>query len=487
MVNNRRWLRHGILLDRGVARLSGTPGKASSWVGLDPAHDPVRTPTIPGHDDQSMRSSRRILFINQYYWPDHASTAQHLTDLAEFLAERGFECHVLVSQGRYKPGESRPPAFEIHEGVHIHRVPATSLGRRGTWSRMTDYLSFYAGATFKAFRLPKFDLVVTLTTPPIIGLIGTILKRLRGSRHVYWSMDLHPDASMALGRMSPSGRFGSLMYALSRSVYRRADKVVVLGPYMADRIALKQVADEKMITIPVWSRRDEIYPLPRDSNPLRKSLGLEGSFVAMYSGNLGLAHSFDEFLEAARRLRQRSDIVFLFVGDGPRKHQVESARDSEGLTNIRLLDPVPRDWLHASLSLADVHLISMKPEMNGIVVPGKLYGAMAAGRPIVFVGPEHCEPADTIRSAGCGFTLPTGDASALVNSITLLASDPSLARRMGERARTSFIAHFEQRLCCMRWCDLIEETLARPSRRTHHKAPAPRQGEPAFREFAAGR
>ena len=296
---------------------------------------------------------------------------------------------------------------------------------------MTDYLSFYSGAAFQALRMPKFDLVVTLTTPPIIGLVGTILKRLRGSRHIFWSMDLHPDASMALGRMSPQGRFGRLMYALSGSVYRRADRVVVLGPYMADRIALKQVAPEKVATIPVWSRRDEIYPLPRESNPMRKSLGLEGSFVAMYSGNLGLAHSFDEFIAAARELRDRPDIVFLFVGDGPRKSEVQAAVDSEGLSNIRLLDPVPRDWLHASLSLADVHLISMKPEMTGIVVPGKLYGAMAAGRPIVFVGPEHCEPADTIRHAGCGFTRPTGDAQGVVSSIALLASDASLARAWG--------------------------------------------------------
>src|SRR5262245_18549434 len=100
---------------------------------------------------------------------------------------------------------------------------------------------------------------------------------------------------------------------------------------MADRIALKQVAAEKIVTIPVWSRRDEIYPLPHELNPLRKSLGLDGSFVAMYSGNLGLAHSFGEFLDAARALRDRSDIVFLFVGDGPRKREVQTARDSEGL------------------------------------------------------------------------------------------------------------------------------------------------------------
>jgi putative colanic acid biosynthesis glycosyltransferase WcaI len=470
MLNNRRWMRQGILLDRAAGGRSCNRGSTSSWIGLDAPQIAVPRPLVPCEP----RAPARILFVNQYYWPDHASTAQHLTDLAEFLAENGLECHVLASQGRYKPGEPRPAAFEIHEGVHIHRVPATSLGRRGTWARMTDYMSFYSGALCKALFLPRFDLVVTLTTPPIIGLIGTILKHLRGSRHIVWSMDLHPDASMALGRMSPRSAFGRLMYALSGSVYRRADKVVVLGPFMADRIALKQVAAEKIATIPVWSRRDEIYPLPREANHLRKSLALEGSFVAMYSGNLGLAHSFDEFLEAARRLRHRPDIVFLFVGDGPRKGQVEAARDSEGLTNIRLLAPVPRNCLHGSLSLADVHLISMRPQMNGIVVPGKLYGAMAAGRPIIFIGPEHCEPADTIRNAGCGFTLPAGDASSLVQSLELLASDKSLARRMGERARTSFIAHYEQRLCCMRWSELIEENLPwqRQDRRIPRTAPA---------------
>ena len=167
---------------------------------------------------------------------------------------------------------------------------------------------------------------------------------------------------------------------------------------------------------------------------MRKSLGLDRAFVAMYSGNLGLAHSFDEFLEAARQLRERPDIVFLFVGDGPRLSEVQAARQSEGLSNIRVLEAVPRECLHVSLSLADVHLISMRSEMNGIVVPGKLYGAMAAGRPVVFVGPEHCETADTIRSDGCGLTFSAGETSALVSSLLLLASDPSLCRRMGERA-----------------------------------------------------
>ncbi|MCA1685032.1 MAG: glycosyltransferase family 4 protein, partial [Planctomycetia bacterium] len=315
-----------------------------------------------------------LLFVNQYYWPDHASTAQHLTDLVESLAADGHGCHVLCAQGRYKPGATRPPAYEVHNGVHIHRVPATSLGRKNTLFRMTDYLSFYARALAVGLTLPRFEVIVTLTTPPIIGLIGTLLRRLKGSRHVYWSMDLHPDASLALGRMSRSNPVVAWLAWLSDFVYRQADKVVVLGPYMGDRILDKRVRPDRVTTIPVWSRRDEIYPIPREGHPLRAELGLADKFVAMYSGNLGLAHSTDEFLDAARRLRDREDIVFLFVGDGPRMAEVRGAQAAEGLANVRFLDYFPREQLHASLSVADVHLISMRTEMTGIVVPGKLYG-----------------------------------------------------------------------------------------------------------------
>jgi glycosyltransferase involved in cell wall biosynthesis len=245
---------------------------------------------------------------------------------------------------------------------------------------MTDYLSFYGGAVFQAVLLPRFDVVVTLTTPPIIGLIGTILRWLKGTSHVYWSMDLHPDASVALRRMSADQAWVRALSWLSGLVYRRADRVVVLGPYMADRLALKRVEPRRIATIPVWSRRDEIYPIPRGANSLRKALGLGDAFVAMYSGNLGLAHSFEEVMAAARRLRDRRDIVFVFVGGGPRLGEVQAFQQREDLTNVRFLDYVPRSHLHVSLSMADVHLISLRPEMTGIVAPGKLYGIMAAGR-----------------------------------------------------------------------------------------------------------
>ena len=404
----------------------------------------------------------RILFVNQYYWPDHASTAQHLTDLAESLAEQGHECHVVCSKGGYQGEQASRPRSEVRNGVHIHRVGATRLGRRTTLRRMADYLSYYAQAAIRALAMPKFDLVVTLTTPPLIGLIGLLLRRMKGSMHVIWSMDLHPEAGVALGIMTRKNPVVAALAMLSDAVYRSADRVVVLGAYMADRIAAKKVRPNRIAVIPVWSPKDERAEGSNETNPAARDLGLDGKFVAMYSGNLGLAHSFDEFLEAARRLRDRDDIAFVFVGDGPRKKEVARAKNAEGLNNVHLMDYVPRASLMPSLRSASVHLVSMRREMTGIVVPGKLYGAMASGRPVIFVGPEHCETADTIREAGCGITLRLGDASGLVQSIEYLTTDNEAAVAMGERGREAFDREFERDVCCAHWSGMLRELVGEP-------------------------
>ncbi|MFO0960460.1 MAG: glycosyltransferase [Isosphaeraceae bacterium] len=211
-------------------------GKHRPWFSKDrraaagPARAPAAAVSRPPAARGGASSPPRILFINQYYWPDNASTAQHLADLAESLAARGFDCHVLCGKGAYKPGSAPLPSDEVHQGVKIHRAGATSLGRGSTLRRMADYLSFYANAAIRCATLPRFDVVVTLTTPPIIGLLGTLWRRFRGARHVSWSMDLHPDASVALGRMSPRDPVVRGLQWLSDLVYKQSDMVVALGP-----------------------------------------------------------------------------------------------------------------------------------------------------------------------------------------------------------------------------------------------------------------
>ena len=431
----------------------------ASRTGNTPRSTPNAQP--PTHPDVSQAPS--LLFINQHYWPDLAATAQMLTDLAEHLAGDGFEVHVLCSRGHYLGDAMDVPAEETHQGVHIHRVRATAFGRGGTLGRLADYASFYTRALAHVLTGPSYDYVVTLTTPPLLPLVGTLAKRLRGQHYGIWSMDLHPDAEVASGMLDEEGILARGLHALNNAGYRNADFVVDLGPHMKARITDKGVAPEKTHTIPVWSRGDEIAPAPHADNPLRNELGLEDKFVVMYSGNAGMAHRFDEVLEAMDRLKDHPTIEFVFVGEGPRKDEILQFVNRRGIDNFRYLSYFPQDQLRYSLSLADVHLLTLQPNMAGIAVPGKLYGIMAAGRPVLMVGPEASESAETTQKQKAGYVVDPsqpGDAvDALYDTLLYLYSDDEKQKQLGENGLEAFLEIFERDVCCAQWEQLLRSLV----------------------------
>jgi colanic acid biosynthesis glycosyl transferase WcaI len=404
-----------------------------------------------------------ILFVNQHYWPDFASTGQHLTDLAEHLAASGFDVHVLCSRGRYVAGRVQAPAMEVHNGVTIRRLGGTGFGRARHLGRLIDYAGFYGQFALRMLFGRRFDLVVTLTTPPLLHATAALASRVRRQAYGIWSMDLHPEAEFALGMLSPRSPAGRLLAALDRSGYRSADFVVELGACMRRRLDAKGVADDRLHTIPVWSKRGEIDPIPAGENPLRRELGLEDKFVVMYSGNAGLAHTFDEVLEAAVHLRDHEATRFVFVGNGPRREAIEAFKKEHRLDNVSYLDYFPRESIRYSLPLGDIHLLTLRPEFAGIAVPGKLYGIMAAGRPVLMVGPPDSAPAQTIREQEIGEVFPAGrpgSGARLAEAILKYHDDEQLRRTAGERARSSFLQHFEQEVACDAWLDLLTRHFA---------------------------
>lgn len=403
-----------------------------------------------------------ILFINQHYWPDHASTGQHLTDLAEHVAAAGYEVHVLCSRGAYVAGKVRAPAREVRNGVTIHRLNGTGFGRGKHLGRLIDYAGFYLQVAGRLLLGRRFDLVVTLTTPPLLNAAAAAARTLRGRSYGVWSMDLHPDAEFALGMLGPRSLAGRLLDSLNTWGYRRADFVVDLGLCMKDRLRAKGIDEARLHTIPVWSRADEVVPVDHEDNPLRRELGLQDKFVVMYSGNAGLAHCFEEVLDAAQRLRHHPEIEFVFVGNGPRRAEIEAFAARFGLRNLRYLDYFPRDEIQYSLPLGDVHLLTLRPDFAGIAVPGKLYGIMAAGRPVLMVGPEHSAPAQTVLTDRVGSFIAAGARAGgqqLAEAILQFYEDPALAAETGRRARRAFLEHFEQRVNCEAWTRLITACL----------------------------
>jgi len=397
-----------------------------------------------------------------------------LADLCELLAASGHEVHVLCSRGAYDDGSTSPrpmPKSELHRGVRIHRIRATGFGKKSVVGQAIDFISFHTLTGFRTMLAAfKFDVIVTLTTPPLINVYGLIAQKLARIKHIAWVMDLHPDVEWELGVFGRKKLLPRIADELNALAFSRADACVVLGPYMRARLAAKGVADHLIHDIPVWG-----HDLPADeisSNSLRTELGLEGKFVVMYSGNAGLVHTFDEVCAAALQLRDDSRIVFLFIGGGRRLSEIRAFRQTHGLTNIVDHGYLPRHRLRESLTLADVHLVTLRPTLAGVSVPCKLYGIMAAARPAIFVGPPHSETADAIRTSGCGTIIPNGDAGALVAAIRKLAADRTLVSTQGKAARQAYEQTFNARACGQRWIDLLARLSGRTNPQTVSFEPA---------------
>ena len=414
-------------------------------------------------------SARRpsLLFVNQYYHPDVAATGQHLTDLAESLAAHGFPVSVYAARASYASAGAKTAAREVRKGVSIRRFPTTSFGRATHMGRIIDYLSFYAQVLAAVFFGRSHDLTVYLTTPPLIGVIGWAARAIRGQRYAIWSMDLHPQAEIASGMLRPKSAAGRLSMWVWRRMQRGADLVIALGPFMQHRIVADGGAPERIAVVPPWSHDIAKSSTPADRNAAREIAGIDGKFVIMYSGNAGLVHDFRAICDAMALLDGDDRFFFLFIGDGPRRAEIERFARERQLRHFAYRDYAARIDIPSTLGVADAHLISLRPEFAGISVPSKLYGIMASRRPVVFVGPADCESAQSIREADCGVVVDSAGPSAgvqLAEAIRALEANATATDKMGENGGRWFQEHHRLERCCAQIEELLATAVALMSR-----------------------
>ena len=345
----------------------------------------------------------------------------------------------MTSDRGYTDPSRRFASRETWNGAAVVRVPATGFGRESRTGRMFDYLTFLAGALVRMLSGPRPHVVVGLSTPPLLGAFAVRTARLRGARAVYWVMDVNPDIAFALGFISPEGVLGRVLSLMSKWTLGASDVVIALGETMADR--LRRQGARHVVVVCNWADGEAIRPMERNASSLRKDRGWDGKFIVLYSGNMGLAHEFDTVLEAAARLQARRDVTFAFVGDGPRRKEIERGAAARGLSNVEFCPGVARPLLGDSLAAGDVHLVTLRPGMPGLLVPSKIYGILAAGRPAIYVGPSEGEVYDIVRS-GCGSAVASGDVDALIRAIASYRNDPERLTREGLAARTLFESRF---------------------------------------------
>ena len=371
----------------------------------------------------------KILLLNQFFWPDSAATSQLLTDLARGLAREGHTVYAISADGGYAVSAAGDPP-----PIEIHRVKALPFAR-GKLGRMLSYLSFYISAAIRGLTLPRPDLVLTLTTPPLISLLGTLISALRGSRHFIWEMDVYPDVAIDLGYFKANGLADRLTGFLADLSRRRADGIIALGECMKERLVRRGLSPGRIAVAENWADGNAIQPLPRPGDP--------DKLVLLYSGNLGLAHDLDTLTESMRQLRSDDRFRFLFVGSGGRRGELRSFCEKHDVQSVELRPYVQRDSLSESLSAGDIGLVTQREACCGSVVPSKVYGLLAAGRPILFIGPKDATPARIVERFGCGWHIDCNDSSALTALLKYLAANRSEVAQAGERARQALVDHYD--------------------------------------------
>ena len=384
----------------------------------------------------------RVLFLNRSFWPDREATGQFLTELCDDLST---DHEVTIVAGpSYHTNDRSSRGFRLWSRerrgkVTIIRTWGTRFSKSNLAGRLVNLGTYYLLAAIVAFRLPRPDVIVAETDPPLLGALAAMLKRRWECRLVYNVRDLYPDIAEVTGGV----RSPFLLDLLRRGndyAYERADLIVTLGHDMARRIVDKGVPPDKVVVVPDWVDCGRIRPL--DGNPFRRSFG--DKFVVMYSGNIGLSQQLEAVLEAADRLRDDERILFAMIGEGARKSWLQERAHAMGLKNVTFLPYQPLENLGESLSAADLHLIPLAPGAAGCLVPSKIYGILAAGRPFIAMMEENAEIAQIARDAKVGFVVRPGNVEALIDAIREAIDSPEHLKQMGARARRLAEVRFDR-------------------------------------------
>ena len=390
----------------------------------------------------------KILLLNQAFYPDVVSTGQHASDLASRLASAGHEVTVVTSRRAYDDAQKQFAPRETWRGIRIIRIGMLGLGKSSRWRRAADFASFFANCVLRTLLLPRADLVIALTSPPLISALGALLVRIKGGKFVFWVMDLNPDEAIAAGWIRADSRSGRLLSAILNFSLQYSDRLIALDRFMAQRLIAKGVPERKIAVIPPWSHDESVFPDPTGREAFRREFNLDGKFVVMYSGNHSPCHPLDTVLAVAQRLRDRAAIAFCFVGGGSEFRKVRDFAQAHKLQNIHCIPYQPLDRLSASLSAADLHLVVMGDPFVGIVHPCKVYNIRQLGIPFLYIGPEPSHVTELAPAA----RFRHGDIDGVAG---FLSANANVARASSPDSK----GEFSQQYLLTRMVDTIESVL----------------------------
>jgi len=380
-----------------------------------------------------------VLILNQAFHPDVVSTAQHASDLASGLTQAGHEVTVICSSRGYDDPKLRFPDQETWNSVKIFRVRSTGLGKSSKWRRAADFSTFMVSCALRLQLLSQFDVVVAMTSPPLISFVAALAIPRKARRLLFWSMDLNPDEAIAAGWLRQTSLIARLLSRILVHSLQRADSIVALDRFMKERIEAKGIDARKILVVPPWAHDDHVKFDLTGREEFRRHHKLSNKFVIMYSGNHSPCHPLDTLLKAADRLANHNEIAFCFIGGGSEFQKVQKLALDRGLRNVLCLPYQPIEKLSGTLSAADLQIVVMGDKYPGIVHPCKIYNALAAQRVLLYIGPAESHIVDIINRGGIeAFVCSHGDVDGVVTNILRALRDRKLATSQDVEQRKRF-------------------------------------------------
>lgn len=394
----------------------------------------------------------RLLVLNQYYWPGKEATANLLTELCEALAG---EYDVTVVTGA-APGQ---PHRSERNGVTIVRVRSTTYDRTQLWRRAANYVSYILGAFRDALAMPEPDVVMCMTDPPFVGAVAEIVARRFRAPIVVSTQDVFPEIAVKLGRLTNPTVIIVLRLLVNFSL-QHADRVVVIGDTMKKRVVAKGVAPERIRVISNWGDADRVRPQPRNNRWARKH-DLVDRFVVMHFGNVGHAQDLDTLIRATTFLRDLEHLVVPIIGVGARLEELKRLAEVLEADKVQFLPWQAYENRAEPISAADVHVVGLARGLSGYIVPSRMWGVLAAGRPVIAAAEDESETAEVVLRTGCGVVVPPGQPLLLADAIRACHDGEHDLGEMGRRARVFAESETDRSIAVAKYADVLEELRGR--------------------------
>ena len=387
---------------------------------------------------------KKLLIYAHYFYPDVASTGQILTELCEGMTDT-FDITVICVVPSYsgtidEKYKTKRIYKEEHNGIKIIRVRVPEFQKSNKISRIKNLLAYFFNSLLATLKIEKQDYIYTISQPPILGgVLGVLGKWLKGGKLIYNIQDFNPEQTMAVGYSKNKLLLNTVM-AVDKFSCKKSDKVIVVGRDMQEtlrnRFNNKKVP--KNVFINNWINEKEIYPLEQNHPRIvefKEKYNLKDKFIIMYSGNIGLYYDLENIIKVIGEFKDREDVVFAFVGDGTVKDKVEAYVKENNLSNVTFIPYQDKSDLIYSLNAADIHWVVNAKGIKGVSVPSKLYGVMAAGKPVLGVLDEGSEARLIVEDCNCGVCIEPGNYKEILNNIEYILNNKEEIRALGSNGR----------------------------------------------------